>query len=141
MKALKPDCARRGEPVQFVEDFPGTSPPHRPKSVMDDAASAARLRSNSSEFVVHGVELSGISKNVVPPPAASARLPVAAPSHSVRPGSLKCRWTSMMPGRMSSPLASISSRAPPISGPTARQMRPSVHDGRFAVRCCRRESL
>ena len=29
---------------------------------------------------VHGVELSGMSKNVVPPPAASAWLPVSAPS-------------------------------------------------------------
>ena len=63
----------------------------------------ARLRSNSSTFTVHGVELSGMSKNSVPPPAASAPLPVAAPSHSVRPGSLKCTCTSMRPGSTNSP--------------------------------------
>ena len=70
--------------------FPGTIPPHRAKSVMEAALSAAHFRSNSRALMVQGEEFSGMSKNSVPPPAASARLPVAAPSHSVRPGSLKC---------------------------------------------------
>src|SRR5580704_9511965 len=60
-----------------------------------------------------------MSKKRVPPPAASARLPVAAPSQSVRPGSLKWRCTSIRPGRISNPLASISSAAPGSWGPIA----------------------
>ena len=84
-KANSPRSASSG----ISPRLPGTSPPHRAKSVMDAASRAARLRSNSRAFTVHGVEFSGISKNSVPPPAASARLPEAAPSHSARPGSLK----------------------------------------------------
>ena len=60
-----------------------------------------------------------MSKNTVPPPAASARLPVAAPSHSVRPGSLKCTCTSMTPENTRSPAASISSRPPGASTDTS----------------------
>ncbi len=85
MKALNPTTPRCAISAMSPTD-PGTSPPHSPKSVTDAASSAARFRSNSRGLTVHGVELSGMSKNSVPPPAASARLPVAAPSHSVRPG-------------------------------------------------------
>ena len=87
----------------------GTMPPHSAKSVIDArferGAFCSRIR---CALTVQGDEFSGMSKNSVPPPAASARLPVAAPSQSVRPGSLKCRWTSIRPGRMVSPRASIS---------------------------------
>ena len=55
-----------------------------------EAASASAFASKFAAFTVHGVEFSGISKNNVPPPAVNALLPVSAPSHSVRPGSLKC---------------------------------------------------
>ena len=58
-----------------------------------------------------GVEFSGMSKNVVVPPAAQAREPVAMPSHSARPGSLKCTCASITPGSTCRPVASISSRA------------------------------
>ena len=57
----------------------------------EDCSRAVRLASKAAASTVHGEELSGMSKNSVPPPAARARLPVAAPSHSTRPGSLKCR--------------------------------------------------
>ena len=70
--------------------LPGTRPPHKPKSAMEARSSAARFSSNRAAVTVQGEELSGMSKNNAPPPAASARLPVAAPSQSVRPGSLKC---------------------------------------------------
>ena len=98
MNALKPTTPRSAISA-MSPTAPGTRPPHSPKSVIDAASSAARLRSNSARSMVHGVELSGMSKNSVPPPAASARLPVAAPSHSVRPGSLKCRCTSINAGQ------------------------------------------
>jgi hypothetical protein len=57
---------------------------------MDAASRQVRLRASSRALTVQGVEFNGMSMNSVPPPAASARLPVAAPSQSVRPGSLKC---------------------------------------------------
>ena len=66
-----------------------------------------------------------MSKNSVPPPAANARLPVAAPSHSVRPGSLKCRCTSIRPGSTARPRASISSRARRQSRRRSSTIRPS----------------
>ena len=48
--------------------------------------------------VVTGVLLSGMSTSVVIPPAAAARVAVANPSHSVRPGSLTWTWLSTSPG-------------------------------------------
>jgi hypothetical protein len=44
--------------------------------------------------------LSGMSASEVTPPAAAARVAVAKPSHSVRPGSFTCTWLSTSPGRM-----------------------------------------
>ena len=43
-----------------------------------------------------------MSTIVVTPPAAAARVAVAKPSHSVRPGSLTCTWVSTMPGMSTS---------------------------------------
>ena len=91
-------------------------PPHSAKSVTDALASAAFFSSNAPALTVQGAEFSGMSKNSVPPAAANARLPVSAPSHSVRPGSLKCTWTSMTPGRMANVRASISRLPPGSSG-------------------------
>ena len=68
-----------------------------------------------------------MSTNVVPPPAASARLPVAAPSHSVRPGSLKCTCTSTTPGKTSRPRSVDLARAlQPDRGPTSTIRPPST---------------
>ena len=50
--------------------------------------------------------LSGMSTMVVTPPAAAARVAVAKPSHSVRPGSLTCTWVSTSPGISTSSSAS-----------------------------------
>ena len=49
----------------------------------------------------------GISNTEVMPPTIAALLPEAKSSVSVEPGSLKCVWVSMQPGRTVSPLASI----------------------------------
>ena len=62
MNALKPTTPRSAISAMSGTE-PGTSPPHSAKSVIDEASSAARLRSNSPAFTVHGVELSGMSKN------------------------------------------------------------------------------
>jgi hypothetical protein len=48
--------------------------------------------------VVAGMELSGMSRIVVTPPAAAARVADAKPSHSVRPGSLTWTCVSTRPG-------------------------------------------
>ena len=55
---------------------------------------------------------SGMSMMVVTPPAAAARVAVAKPSHSVRPGSLTCTWVSTMPGSSTSSSARSTVRAP-----------------------------
>jgi hypothetical protein len=46
MNALNPTTPRSAISAMSGTE-PGTSPPHNPKSVIDDASSAARLRSNS----------------------------------------------------------------------------------------------
>ena len=72
-----------------------------------------------------GLEFSGMSKNVVPPPAARAREPVVKPSQLVRPGSLKWTWASIQPGSIRfSPKSISSSAAAEISAPAA-VIRPS----------------
>src|SRR5579871_1961104 len=106
--------------------LPGTRPPQSAKSAMEEEWSAAHLASNARAFTVQGVELSGISKNSAPPPAASARLPVAAPSHSVRPGSLKCKCASITAGKTYRPRASISVAPPGSSRPTSVICLPSI---------------
>src|SRR5450432_3159984 len=123
MKALKPIAPRAARSAMRPR-LPGTIPPHSPKSVTEAASRAARFSSNSLGPTVHGEELSGMSKKVAPPPAASAWLPVAAPSHSARPGWLKCTWTSISPGSTVRPRASISSPLPGNSRAIST-MRPS----------------
>ena len=56
-------------------------------------------------MVVGGTLLSGMSTIVVTPPAAAARVALAKPSQSVRPGSLTCTWVSTRPGSSTSSLA------------------------------------
>ncbi len=65
-----------------------------------------RRRLEGLTFAIHGFRCHRarsrierhVEKQSCPPPAASAWLPVSAPSQSVRPGSLKCRCTSTSPG-------------------------------------------
>ena len=76
---------------------------------------AFRLISSPSTVVVGGMLLSGMSRIVVTPPAAAARVAVAKPSHSVRPGSLTCTWLSTRPGSSTS-----SSARSTVSVPSSR---------------------
>ncbi len=79
-----------------------------PEGVVDHAlggavgppvAAASRLSSRAATVVVSGRQLRGMSTTVVKPPAAAARVAVAKPSQSVRPGSLMWVWASTRPGR------------------------------------------
>ena len=78
-----------------------------PEGVVDHAlrgavgaagGAASRLSSRAATLVVSGRQFSGMSTRVVKPPAAAARVAVAKPSHSVRPGSLMWVWASTRPG-------------------------------------------
>ena len=108
---LEADHAALGEllePVDVARDEPA------PEPEVDAATTRARPRSFASKagaVDVGGDEFSGMSKNAVKPPAASAALPVASPSQSVRPGSLKWTCGSSAAGKTCRPPASISSRA------------------------------
>jgi hypothetical protein len=82
--------------------LPGTAPPQNPTSTAHWPRAAARLTSRAATSSVGGSELSGMSTIVVTPPAAAARVAVAKPSHSVRPGSLTCTWVSTRPGSSTS---------------------------------------
>ncbi len=70
-----------------------------------------------------------MSTIVVTPPAAAARVALAKPSHSVRPGSLTCTWVSTRPGRRTT--------SPPrrmVSSPeSAARAAPSAPSGSTAT--------
>ena len=82
--------------------FPGTAPPQKPTSTCTCPSATGRFSSRSATVVVAGIEFSGMSRIVVTPPAAAARVAVAKPSHSVRPGSLTCTCVSTSPGSSTS---------------------------------------
>ena len=80
--------------------LPGTAPPQKPTSTKAWPAGAPPAWPRSAAtVVVGGMLLSGMSTIVVTPPAAAARVALAKPSHSVRPGSLTCTWVSTRPGQ------------------------------------------
>jgi hypothetical protein len=125
MKALKPTTPRSASSGRRAT-LPGTSPPQSAKSVRAVPRAAATLASNDAASSVGGDALSGMSTNSVPPPAANAVEPVANPSQSARPGSLKWTCGSTTPGSTWQPAASIVSTAgPAISGATSA-IRPSA---------------
>ena len=101
MKHLKPRTPSATRPASSVT-LPGTTPPQKPTSTAHWPLAAARFAAKPSRVVVGGIELSGMSTSVVTPPIAAARVAVAKPSHSVRPGSLRCTCVSTMPGRIAS---------------------------------------
>ncbi len=84
-------------------------------------------------MVVAGMLFRGMSTRVVTPPAAAARVAVANPSHSVRPGSLMWTCVSTIPGMRTESPQSITGTPDGASsiGPT-RSIFPSqdVHRGR-----------
>ena len=91
--------------------LPGTAPPQKPTSTRTWPSATARFSSSAATVVVGGTQLSGMSTIVVTPPAAAARVAVAKPSHSVRPGSLTCTWVSTSPGSSTSSSARSTMRS------------------------------
>ncbi|KAK1998486.1 hypothetical protein LX36DRAFT_533268, partial [Colletotrichum falcatum] len=59
---------------------------------------AASFSSKPWTVVIGGIAFKGMSITVVTPPDAKARVPVAKPSHSVRPGSFRWTWALTRPG-------------------------------------------
>ena len=125
MNALKPVTPASASSGRVARLF-GVRPPQSAKSAYDDLLAAATFASKEDRSRVGGCALSGISMQVVTPPAISARLPVSHPSHAVRPGSLKWTWGSMPPGSTSAPVASISRAAPPSSSGPISAISPSA---------------
>ena len=78
--------------------WPGTTPAWKPTSTHSWPRAAATFSRRAATVVVTGLLLSGMSTSVVTPPAAAAWVPVAKPSHSVRPGSFRWTWVSTKPG-------------------------------------------
>ena len=78
--------------------LPGTAPAQNATSTAHFPVAAATFTANASTLVVTGEEFSGMSQMVVTPPASAARVALANPSHSVRPGSFTCTCESTRPG-------------------------------------------
>src|SRR3954468_4475489 len=68
----------------------------------------------------------GISNTAVTPPITALRDPVSRSSLWVWPGSRKCTWVSITPGRMCNPLQSIVSPAEACPRPSIAAIRPPV---------------
>src|SRR5690606_31878572 len=116
-KHLKPNtpasCSGRSLPR-----LPGTAPPQKPTSTWHRPAALARLASSAAGSTVGGTLLSGMSMRVVIPPAAAARVAVAKPSHSVRPGSLTWTWVSTRPGSRTTSSPYSTTRSPVSAEPS-----------------------
>ena len=112
-----------------VRLLPGTAPPQKPTSTNAWSPATSRLSLRPSTVVVGGMEFSGMSRIVVTPPAAAARVAEAKPSHSVRPGSLTWTWVSTRPGiRVSSSASSITSApAQPVAERLDGDDLPAAH--------------
>ena len=89
MNALKPTTPSSASSARRAT-LPGTSPPQSAKSTTAAPSAAAIFRLNASASTVGGCAFSGMSTTQVVPPAAADAVPVAQPSQSARPGSLKC---------------------------------------------------
>ena len=119
---LEPDDAARRELVEPVH-VPG----HEPAPEREVARRRTRRRPRPSRRTPRrrrpaGVEFSGMSTAQVTPPTASAAVPVAMPSHSVRPGSLRCTCGSTPPGSTCRP-GRVDRLGRVAAGPPARSPR------------------
>ncbi len=111
-EALEPEHAGVVQLAQLPE-IARDRPAPEPDVDVDLPSAAARFSASAATVVVGGMLLSGMSTIVVTPPAAAARVAVANPSHSVRPGSLTCTWVSTSPG--------ITTRSPASTSGTRRR--------------------
>ena len=114
MKHLKPNTPASCSPRRSSM-LPGMAPPQKPDVDVALPAGGLALDLERPTVQVGGMLLSGMSMIVVTPPAAAARVAVAKPSHSVRPGSLTCTWVSTRPGSSTSSSASSTVSSPSSS--------------------------
>ena len=132
-EALEPEDPGVVQPAQVVDVARDRTAPEADVDVRGRPARTFRLISSPSTVVVGGMLFSGMSMIVVTPPAAAARVAVAKPSHSVRPGSLTCTWLSTRPGSNTSSSAR-STVSPPSDRPRAAtravRSRPRPRRGR-----------
>src|SRR6185437_873556 len=123
-KHLKPSAPASSKRTSSPA-LPGTAPPQKPTSTQHCPRAAARFTSRFSTVVVGGMLFSGMSTSVVTPPAAAARVAVANPSQSVRPGSLMWTCASTIPGEtMSSPASTSGTEGGTSSKPATATMTP-----------------
>ena len=112
----------------------GTAPPQKPTSTWHCPEAACRLAASAAIETVGGKLFSGMSMIVVIPPAAAARVAVANPSQSVRPGSFTCTCGSTNPGN-----SARSPRSCPGCGVRLDRRNPAVADahrgGSDPLRC------
>src|SRR6476659_3267717 len=116
-KHLKP-----GAPSSFIAAsspaLPGTAPPQNPTSTKERPFAAGILAFIASADVVGGTLFRGMSKMVVTPPAAAARVADSNPSHSVRPCSFTWTCVSTRPGRRTESPSSTTSPRPAVAIPS-----------------------
>ena len=112
------DAAGAGQPLELGELVGVLARARRHRTRSRNAcgdAPRATLSASAAALVVGGSVL-GISNTAVTPPSTAPREPVSRSSLWVRPGSRKCTWLSITPGRTCRPRQSITS-----AGGRARQ--------------------
>ena len=107
------DAGRARQPLQLGRHRWRSRACRRPRRRSRNACGwspARTLSASASALVVSGLVL-GISKTAVTPPSTAAREPVSRSSLCSSPGSRKCTWLSITPGRMCRPRQSTISPA------------------------------
>ena len=111
MNTLMPAHPAAARARRHRSAFSRVPPTQKAKSqCMRSRGRAASCRRALPRVVVSGLVL-GISKTAVTPPITAAREPVSRSSLCSRPGSRKCTWVSMTPGRTWRPRQSMVSPA------------------------------
>ena len=131
------DARRAGQPLELgnVGDIVVRAADPEGEVAMHAALGAARACRRAPPRVVVGGSVLGISNTAVTPPSAAAREPVSRSSLWARPGSRKCTWLSITPGRTCRPVA-----VDPLARRGARSERRSRRCARRGRRCRARRS-
>ena len=103
--------ARAFQLRQILDVLAGAADEER-EIAMHAVTAALHLVGEVAASVTVSGSVFGISNTAVTPPITALRDPVSRSSLCVSPGSRKCTWVSITPGRMCSPLQSMTSPAP-----------------------------
>ena len=112
MNIFTPQQPGRSSSSGSSSAFSGVAPTKKAWSVHARPFERSSLSCMASGVTVSGLVF-GISKTAVTPPSAAERMPDSKSSLCSLPGSRKCTWLSMMPGRTMRPVASTTSPASP----------------------------